>query len=71
MTSNNIHMAQETEEIKQLRQRIAALEKSDMEHKHNEEALKSLVFIDELTGLHNRRGFLSMVEKQFMIFKGG
>ena len=69
MTSNNIHLGQETEETKQLRKRIAALEKSDMEHKHTEESLRSLVFIDELTGLYNRRGFFSAVEKQFKIFK--
>jgi len=62
-------MAQETSEIQQLRRRIVALEKSDTEHKHTEETLRSLAFIDELTGLYNRRGFLSMTEKQFKIFK--
>jgi two-component system, cell cycle response regulator len=69
MTGNNVQMAKESLEIQQLRQRIAALEKSYMEHKRTEEDLRSLAFIDELTGLYNRRGFLSMVEKQFKIFK--
>jgi diguanylate cyclase (GGDEF)-like protein len=70
MTGNKVDIpARGTEGIKQLRQRIASLEKSDMEHKHTEESLRSLVFIDELTGLYNRRGFFSAVEKQFKIFK--
>jgi diguanylate cyclase (GGDEF)-like protein len=69
MTSKYCHAAQETKEIQQLQQRIAALEKLDIEHKQTEEALRSLAFIDELTGLNNRRGFLSMVEQQFNIFK--
>jgi diguanylate cyclase (GGDEF)-like protein len=67
--SNYVHAAQVTEEIEQLQQRVAALEKLNIEYKHAEEALRSLAFIDELTGLYNRRGFLSIVEKQFKIFK--
>jgi two-component system cell cycle response regulator len=69
MKSKDVQISQVTEELEQLRQRIATLEKLSMEHKSTEDALRSLAFIDELTGLYNRRGFLSTVENQFKIFK--
>lgn len=59
----------ETEEIQKLRKRIEALERAQAICKQTEDALRSMVYIDELTGLYNRRGFLSMVEKQFTLFK--
>lgn len=69
MTDTNIQISQISEDIEHLNLRIAALEKYTVEHSKAEEALRSLVFIDELTGLYNRRGFMSMVEKQFKLFK--
>jgi two-component system cell cycle response regulator len=69
MAQSTMHVSKVASELEQLKQRIEALEKLNTEHTHIEEALRSLAFIDELTGLYNRRGFLSMVEKQFKIFK--
>jgi len=39
------------------------------EHKRAEEALRSLSLTDELTGLYNRRGFMTLAEQQWKLAK--
>jgi two-component system cell cycle response regulator len=69
MKSSSADAVQNNTEIQKLRLQIAKLEKALADQQHNEEALKSMAFIDELTGLYNRRGFLSMADKQFKLFR--
>jgi diguanylate cyclase (GGDEF)-like protein len=45
-----------------LRERVKQLEGAIVERKRAEQALKNLSMTDELTGLHNRRGFLTLAE---------
>ena len=51
-------------ELVELRQRVAELETSEAERKRVERALRALLLVDELTGLYNRRGFLTLCEQQ-------
>jgi two-component system cell cycle response regulator len=52
------------EELSRLRQRIVQLEKLGMQYKRDEEKLRTTAFIDELTGIYNRKGLLALGEKQ-------
>jgi diguanylate cyclase (GGDEF)-like protein len=55
------------EELVELRQRTAQFEKSAIQCRRAEETLRSLAFVDELTGLYNRRGFLVLGQQQIKI----
>ena len=50
-------------ELNELRQRVHELEKSEIQRKRAEEALRTLSIKDDLTGLYNRRGFFAMAEQ--------
>ena len=45
------------------------LEKEIAERKRVEAELRSLTLIDDLTGLYNRRGFLTLAEQQWKAYK--
>ena len=52
------------EELAQLRQRVARFEQLELQYKRDEEALRAAAFMDELTGLYNRKGFLTLGQQQ-------
>ena len=51
-------------ELVELRQRVAELETSEAERRRVEKALRALLLVDDLTGLYNRRGFLTLSQQQ-------
>ena len=51
-------------ELVELRQRVAELETSEAERRRVEKALRALLIVDDLTGLYNRRGFLTLSQQQ-------
>ncbi len=51
-------------ELVEMRQRVAELEAADTARKGAEETLRTMVLVDELTGLYNRRGFLTLSRQQ-------
>jgi len=52
------------DELVELRQRVAELETSEAERRRVEEVLRTLLLVDDLTGLYNRRGFLTLSQQQ-------
>jgi diguanylate cyclase (GGDEF)-like protein/PAS domain S-box-containing protein len=50
---------------------VAISSRDITERKQQEEALRSLSLVDELTGLYNRRGFLTLAEQQLKMAKRG
>lgn len=57
------------DELNYLRLCLTQFEKAEAEYQEAIELLRSQVFIDELTGLYNRRGFLVLGEQQINIGK--
>ena len=55
------------EELAQLRRRVVQFEQLEIQYKRDEEALRAAAFIDELTGLYNRKGFLTLGQQQINI----
>ncbi len=55
------------EELDELRLRLAQFEKAETEYQETIDLLRSQVFIDELTGLYNRRGLLVLGQQQINI----
>jgi diguanylate cyclase (GGDEF)-like protein len=51
-------------ELVELRQRVAELETAEAERRRVEEVLRTLLLVDDLTGLYNRRGFLTLSQQQ-------
>jgi diguanylate cyclase (GGDEF)-like protein len=58
-TINSSKMKIELKEVKTLKEKFIALEKSNQD-------LHTLIMDDELTGLRNRRGFFTLAEKQLI-----
>ena len=48
-----------------------AVERDISERKRSEDALRALSLVDELTGLYNRRGFLTLAQQQLKLAKRG
>lgn len=54
-------------ELTAMRQRVAELEKLETELKRMQGELRALSLIDDLTGLYNRRGFLTLASQEFRL----
>ncbi|MGI2336763.1 MAG: GGDEF domain-containing protein [Dehalogenimonas sp.] len=67
MTDESKTNSQLLEEVAQLHQQIKRLEKSEARCLQSEKNLRDQTFIDELTDLYNRRGFLVMGQQQIKI----
>lgn len=50
---------------------VAITSRDITERKQHEEALRALSLVDELTGLYNRRGFLTLAQQQLKLAKRG
>jgi diguanylate cyclase (GGDEF)-like protein len=64
MREENKTKQQLEDELVELRQRVAELETSEAERRRVEEVLRTLLLADDLTGLYNRRGFLTLSQQQ-------
>ena len=54
-----------------LRDGVAITSRDVTERKQQEEALRALSLVDELTGLYNRRGFLALAQQQLKLARRG
>ncbi len=66
-----VHAAWIHQQVVPLPDGVAIFSRDVTERKRQEEALRSLSLVDELTGLYNRRGFLTLAQQQLKLAKRG
>jgi diguanylate cyclase (GGDEF)-like protein/PAS domain S-box-containing protein len=71
VSSPDVQTAWIHQQVVPLKDGVAVSSRDITERKQQEEALRSLSLIDELTGLYNRRGFLTLAQQQLKIAKRG
>jgi diguanylate cyclase (GGDEF)-like protein/PAS domain S-box-containing protein len=59
------------QQVVPLGNRVAIISRDITERKRAEEALRAMSLIDELTGMYNRRGFLTLAQQQLKLARRG
>lgn len=71
VASPDLHAAWIHHQVVPLPDGVAISSRDITERKQQEQALRSLSLVDELTGLYNRRGFLTLAQQQLKMAKRG
>lgn len=71
VTSRDYHAAWIHHQVVPLVDGVAITSRDITERRRQEEALRALSLIDELTGLYNRRGFLTLAQQQLKLARRG
>lgn len=69
--SRDFHAAWIHQQVVPLADGVAITSRDITERKRQEDALRALSLIDELTGLYNRRGFLTLAQQQLKMARRG
>ena len=71
VTAGDYHAAWIHHQVVPLADGVAITSRDISERKRSENALRALSLVDELTGLYNRRGFLTLAQQQLKLAKRG
>ncbi|MCC6319164.1 MAG: GGDEF domain-containing protein [Gemmatimonadaceae bacterium] len=71
VTTPDVRAAWIHHQVVPLRDGVAITSRDVTDRKQQEEALRALSLIDELTGLYNRRGFLTLAQQQLKLARRG
>ena len=71
VTGGDYHAAWIHHQVVPLQDGVAITSRDISERKRSENALRALSLVDELTGLYNRRGFLTLAQQQLKLAKRG
>jgi diguanylate cyclase (GGDEF)-like protein/PAS domain S-box-containing protein len=71
VTSPDVRAAWVRQQVVPLADGVAITSRDVTDRKQQEEALRALSLIDELTGLYNRRGFLTLAQQQLKLARRG